>query len=212
MVVAPLTNEALFTPLTKGGLRGVIYHTTNHIKFPSKLEGVGVVVSVSFINSVTNHQPQSTKHKEYKMRVTFNNDIQTKSGKCKLTGQSVFKSRENDTVCIQRKFTYPRITDHNKDRGAIFQAATKLWQYVSPAFKEDLKAYARSYNLEHRGRKKLSSNAFNIFLSATCKVGHPLTSMDDLIFDMGSTIEYWIKNGYLKPINSRIRFVNHIEG
>jgi len=70
------------------------------------------------------------------MRIVFNNDIQTKSGKCKRTGESVFKSRENDTICIQRRFTYPRITEHHRNRGKIFKSVVSQWKNVSPAFKE----------------------------------------------------------------------------
>ena len=140
------------------------------------------------------------------MRIVFNNDIKTKSGKCFLTGDTVFKSRENDTICIQRKFTYPRITEINKTKGKVFKAAVKIWKDVSNEFKEDLNEYARLYNLQHKNKNKISLSGYNIYLKVLCQIDDPMDSIDSVVACFGNTINLWIFRNYLQPVKTNHSF------
>ena len=140
------------------------------------------------------------------MRITFKNDILTKSGKCKMTGETVFKSRKNDTICIQRRFTYPRLTEHHKQIGQKFKAAVEIWKVVSDPFKKDLPEYTRLYNMQHLPKKKYFVSGYNIFISALCKHYAPFDDVSDVRNTYGARLSAWILTGVLPAVKTEYRF------
>ena len=140
------------------------------------------------------------------MRITFKNDILTKSGKCKMTGETVFKSRKNDTICIQRRFTYPRLTEHHRQAGLKLKAAAEIWKVVSNGFKADLAEYTRLFNMQHLAKRKNFVSAYNLFISALCKHYAPFDDTSDVMNTYGAKLSSWILTGVLPAVKTEIRF------
>jgi len=144
------------------------------------------------------------------MRITFAKNIKTMSGKCK-NGNMVFMSMKNDTICIGRNFTYPLITQHHKSTGSKLKAAASLWKLLPNPFKEDLEKYAKAFNLIHLHEKKLKVSPFNVFIMGVCKADRPLESISEITDELGSTLNNWIQNKYLKNVSTETPFTATID-
>jgi len=142
------------------------------------------------------------------MRVTFYRNIKTRSGKCS-NGKEVFMSLKKDEVCVSRIFTYPRISDHNRQMGSKVTNYSKMWTSVHDDFKKDLTTYANAYNSQRLKAKQLPISSYNVFMKGVMK--YP-TQLDDLSGTngisekIGETVPEWITNGYL-PSVSRTNFL-----
>ena len=138
------------------------------------------------------------------MRVTFYRNIKTRSGKC-ANGKEVFASLKNDTICVSRVFTYPKLNENHVLTGQKIKACAKLWKEIHPDFKDDLVKYAKGFNANLLKAKKLPIYAYNVFIKALCKHNKPFDSLDGLdgVKDiMGEGINDWITDGWLPSISN----------
>ena len=139
------------------------------------------------------------------MRITFNKNIKTMSGKCN-DGQMVFQSKKNDTVCIGRNYVYPLLTNQNTLSGNKLKAAAILWRNVTNSFKYDLQRYANAYNSQYHPRKKLRIGAYNVFIMAVCGLQNPIFDINVLSDMLGNTVANWISGGHLKNVKITVPF------
>ena len=138
------------------------------------------------------------------MRVTFYNDIKTKSGKSKAS-KTVFMSVKNDSICFQRTYVRPRITDQNRAQGAKMKAAMLLWTMVHSAFRHDLFTYANAYNTQRLPDRKRPINALNVYLMAVLKHSSPFTvvsGVNGIVSVMGPTVSEWMESGFLPNVSN----------
>jgi hypothetical protein len=143
------------------------------------------------------------------MKLTFKNDIRTKSGKS-WEGDSVFFARRNKTLASQRRYTKPILTSHNELVGQKAYAASLLWKEVSLAFKEDLRHYSRLYNQQIQPTHKGHIGMYNVFVKALMKQDVPITSMAVLRNILGYTLEDWIMSGILPNVNKNKVYTSEI--
>lgn len=76
------------------------------------------------------------------MKVKFKWGIKTFSGK---GDDMVFNSCRNDSVCIGRDFTYPELTQHNHDTGAIMKNLAAVKLDAAAGYITDFGTYATRY-------------------------------------------------------------------
>jgi hypothetical protein len=138
------------------------------------------------------------------MRVTFYRNIKTRSGKCN-NGKEVFCSHKNDTICISKIFTYPRLNDNHRLQRQKVAAAAILWKEIHPDFIKDLQIYSNAFNSQLLKKKKLTISPFNVFMKALLKHNKPFTSIDGLggVKDiLGEGINDWILDNWLPSVNN----------
>jgi len=134
------------------------------------------------------------------MRITFDKNIRTMSGKCK-NGNMVFMSMKNDTICIGRTYVYPKLNDQHEAAGGKLKAATQIWKTLPSPFKNELIAYAKAYNSQVLSARKLPVSAFNVFIMAVCKQEEKMNSIEEISVALGNTIAEWITKGHLKAVS-----------
>ena len=137
------------------------------------------------------------------MRVTFNRNIKTRSGKCK-NGNEVFLSVKKGTICLSRIFTYPTITENNHFAGRKMIAAARLWRDIHVNFKDDLVTYAKCFNQQKLKDNKLPINAFNVFIMALCKkdvIFETLAGPTGIKSVLGENITDWIMGDNLPNVS-----------
>lgn len=83
-------------------------------------------------------------------------------------GEGVYTITGKGGMSYLRKYTYPTITEHNHNSGAILTNVSKIWNLeVSEPYKNDMKAYAVEYHaLANYGkpRSDRTSSPFAIFV------------------------------------------------
>jgi hypothetical protein len=90
--------------------------------------------------------------------------------------------------------------------GGKMRAAAILWNDISVGFKADCLVYARAYNNQHLGEKKLNLDGYNIYIMGMLKHFTIITSITTIKNSLGSTIQEWINGGYLKRISTDYKF------
>ena len=143
------------------------------------------------------------------MKATFKYGIGAFSGKI---DNAVFWSQKSQLASLMRKFTYPRITTHNKEIGAIAKNLGFLWRDLSDGYHEDFKTYADRYYVQY-GTEGLYDPARSPYAFWTHVVWAWAKEFDDV--DLSTltiedfqvtgfpilTVKNAILNGYLRPIN-----------
>lgn len=79
------------------------------------------------------------------MKLIFQYPVSSCSGK---RGDSVFASYQNGTVCIQRVFTYPTLTENNELLGDISQNLSAVYASFDAGWIADLATYANRLSVE----------------------------------------------------------------
>jgi len=139
------------------------------------------------------------------MIVNFEWPIKTLSGK-NSEGTLVYQSCRDDSICIARLYSYPRITEHNHRQGTKLQRASILYKAMNEVFKEDLKRYADAFKNQLCLEKKLPPNFYNIFTKALCNGSVKIEDLDSLerfVGLFGNNIEDWIANGLLPKVKAK---------
>ena len=80
------------------------------------------------------------------MKATFKYGIGAFTGKI---DNAVFWAQKSKLASLMRKFTYPRITTHNKEIGAIAKNLGFLWRELTDDYIEDFKTYADRYYVQY---------------------------------------------------------------
>jgi len=142
------------------------------------------------------------------MKATFKYGIGAYTGKI---DNAVFWSQKSQLASLMRKFTYPRITTHNKKIGEIAKNLGNLWQDLSNGYKQDLKKYADRYYVQY-GTEGLYDPARSPYAFWTHAIWSWAKEHDDV--DLSTltiedfqvigiaiiTVRNAIQNGYLRPI------------
>ncbi len=143
------------------------------------------------------------------MKATFKYGIGAFTGKI---DNAVFWSQKSQLASLMRKFTYPRITTHNKEIGAIAKNLGFLWRELTDDYHEDFKTYADRYYVQY-GTEGLYDPARSPYAFWTKAIWAWAKEHDDV--DLSTltiedfqvigiaiiTVRNAILNGYLRPIN-----------
>ena len=142
------------------------------------------------------------------MKATFKYGIGAFTGKI---DNAVFWSQKSQLASLMRKFTYPRITTHNKEIGSIAKNLGKFWHILSDGYKADLKTYTDRYYVQY-GTEGLYDPARSPYAFWTHAIWSWAKDHDDV--DLATltmedfavtgtaiiTVRNAIQNGYLRPI------------
>ena len=142
------------------------------------------------------------------MKVTFKYGIGAFTGKI---DNAVFWAQKSQLASLMRKFTYPRITTHNKEIGSIAKNLGKFWHILSDGYKADLKTYTDRYYVQY-GTEGLYDPARSPYAFWTHAIWSWAKDHDDV--DLATltmedfavtgtaiiTVRNAIQNGYLRPI------------
>ena len=143
------------------------------------------------------------------MKVIFKYGIGAFTGKI---DNAVFWAQKSKLASLMRKFTYPKITTHNKEIGAIAKNLGFLWRLLFDGYHEDFKTYADRYYVQY-GTEGLYDPARSPYAFWTHVVWTWSKEFDDVdlttltIEDFQVigiaiiTVRNAILNGYLRPIN-----------
>ena len=143
------------------------------------------------------------------MKVIFKYGIGAFTGKI---DNAVFWAQKSKLASLMRKFTYPKITTHNKKIGAIAKNLGFLWRKFTDDYHEDFKTYADRYYVQY-GTEGLYDPARSPYAFWTHVVWTWSKEFDDVdlttltIEDFQVigiaiiTVRNAILNGYLRPIN-----------
>ncbi len=143
------------------------------------------------------------------MKVTFKYGIGAFTGKI---DNAVFWAQKSKLASLMRKFTYPKITTHNKEIGAIAKNLGKLWHILSVGYKDDFKTYADRYYVQY-GTEGLYDPARSPYAFWTrvvwawakehSDVDLKTLTMEDLalVGNAIRTVRNAINGGYLRPID-----------
>lgn len=144
------------------------------------------------------------------MKVTFKYGIGAFTGKI---DNAVFWSQKSQLASLMRKFTYPRITTHNKEIGAIAKNLGLLWRQLLAGYHEDLKTYADRYYVQYgtegdydpaRSPYAFWTKAIWAWAKERPQVDLATLTIEDLRLPTGisiSTVKDAIQSGYLRPID-----------
>lgn len=80
------------------------------------------------------------------MKVTFKYGIGAFTGKI---DNAVFWAQKSKLASLMRKFTYPKITTHNNNIGAIAKNLGFLWRELTDDYLEDFKTYTDRYYVQY---------------------------------------------------------------
>jgi len=143
------------------------------------------------------------------MKLTFKQNIRTKSGKVGDKSE-IFVSRKNNTIACSRAYVYPRLTAHNTMTGNKMKSAALVYKMLSTGFISDLKRYAVAYNQQILPAKKVALNHFSVWIMAVCKYPNPLSDLNDIIDILGPSIGSWMNRGFLPRVNVTEPFQNQV--
>ena len=143
------------------------------------------------------------------MKATFKYGIGAFTGKI---DNAVFWAQKSKLASLMRKFTYPKITTHNKKIGAIAKNLGFLWRELTDDYHEDFKTYADRYYVQY-GTEGLYDPARSPYAFWTHAIWSWAKEHDDV--DLATlTIEYFavagtaintvknaIINNFLRPID-----------
>jgi len=143
------------------------------------------------------------------MKVTFKYGIGAFTGKI---DNAVFWAQKSKLASLMRKFTYPRITTHNKEIGRIAKNLGFLWREFSNGYHEDFKTYADRYYVQY-GTEGLYDPARSPYAFWTHAIWSWAKDHDDVdlatltIEDFNvtgvaiNTVKNAILNNFLRPID-----------
>ena len=127
--------------------------------------------------------------------------------------QGVFMPTKLSGVSYLRQYTYPTLTDNNKQRGDEIKNLKSLYNNLATDYKEELKLYARKYNNLPNYAKPNSvrtSSAFAVYVMLIWNIeksdpGHidisTVTQSDlNLIVDGATSIALQVDEGYLLSV------------
>ena len=143
------------------------------------------------------------------MKATFKYGIGAFTGKI---DNAVFWSQKSQLASLMRKFTYPRITTHNKKIGEIAKNLGNLWQDLSNGYKQDFKTYADRYYVQYgtEGLYDPIRSSYAFWTHAIWSWSKEFTDVDlstltiedfQVIGIAILTVRNAILNGYLRSIN-----------
>ena len=95
------------------------------------------------------------------MKITFEWPFKTFSGTLQ---EMTYMSCRHDNLCLGRGWTKPEATDNNARLGRVAQNLKSIWESAKPAYKEDLKLYAKRFTAQRLKPGKLPPTAFGLFL------------------------------------------------
>ena len=143
------------------------------------------------------------------MKVTFKYGIGAFIGKI---DNAVFWAQKSKLASLMRKFTYPKITTHNKKIGAIAKNLGVLWRHLDSGYHKDFKTYTDRYYVQY-GTEGLydparSSYAFWTHAIWSWAKEHTNVDLETLTYEdlvvtgtQIKTVKDAIKYGYLRPID-----------
>ena len=143
------------------------------------------------------------------MKVTFKYGIGAFTGKI---DNAVFWAQKSKLASLMRKFTYPKITTHNINIGAIAKNLGFLWRELTVDYREDFKTYADRYYVQYgsegdydpaRSPYAFWTKAIWAWAKEHTDVDLKTLTMEDLeVTGMAiSTVKNCIQNGYLRVID-----------
>ena len=143
------------------------------------------------------------------MKVIFKYGIGAFTGKI---DNAVFWKQKSAMASIMRKFTYPRITNHNKTIGAIAKNLGKIWKGLSVGYKNDLWTYANRYYVQYgteglydpaRSPYAFWTHAIWSWAKEHSEVDLASLTLEDLAVTGTpiNTVKNAIINNYLRPID-----------
>ena len=146
-------------------------------------------------------------------RITFKDNIQTRSGKC-FENEIIYVTTKDGKgiprfVHGRRVVVNRQNTDYNKEFGERGKQTSKLYNSLSEVFKNDLKHYAREYNVIY-GEGKKPLKGYILFMKTVRKYPTQILTLDELAMTMGNTLHVWIERGFLEPVWPESVFVGVI--
>ncbi len=143
------------------------------------------------------------------MKATFKYGIGAFTGKI---DNAVFWSQKSQLASLMRKFTYPKITTHNKKIGAIAKNLGFLWREFTDDYHEDFKTYADRYYVQY-GTEGLYDPARSPYAFWTKAIWAWAKERPDVVLSTLTmedlevtgiaicTVKNCINNGYLRVID-----------
>ena len=136
------------------------------------------------------------------MKVKFKYGIRTYSGKL---DDLVFCRCYNDTVCIARKYVYPRFSEQIV---SISHNLATIWENGSSEFKAQLELYAKLNETENVPDDQWAPNSYTLWIEVMYNwAADNNVDLDSLTIEefavMGTavrTVKNCVLNGYLKPV------------
>jgi len=144
------------------------------------------------------------------MKVIFKYGIGAFTGKI---DNAVFWAQKSKLSSLMRKFTYPRITTHNKEIGAIAKNLGFIWRLLLDGYHEDFKTYADRYYVQYgteglydpaRSPYAFWTHAVWAWAKDNTEVDLATLTIEDFRLPTGisiSTVKDAIQSGYLRPID-----------
>jgi hypothetical protein len=146
-------------------------------------------------------------------RMTFKDKIKTRSGRCfdnEIIYVTTVDGKGMPSFVHGRRISRNRIiTKHNILFGESFKQTVELYKRLPLLFIDDLNDYAQYYNNQYReGQKPVSG--YNLFIGVLMRHQTQIFTLMSLSAAMGNTINEWIENGELRPVNTTIPFNERI--
>ena len=143
------------------------------------------------------------------MKVTFKYGIGAFTGKI---DNAVFWAQKSKLASLMRKFTYPKITTHNKKIGAIAKNLGFLWREFTNEYKSDFRTYAQRYYVQYgtegdydpaRSSYAFWTKAIWAWSDERPEVDLSTLTLEDLnVTGMAmSTVKNCVQNGFLRVID-----------
>ena len=147
--------------------------------------------------------------------MTFKDKIKTRSGKC-FDDEIIYVTTRDGigrpSFVHGRRIVMNRmITEHNIQFGERIRQSADLYKRLPQLFVNDLKRYASGYNTAYRENDKPVSG-YNIFIGVLGRQSTQIFSLMSLSETFGNTLDEWIENGILEPINTVVPFNATITG
>ena len=95
------------------------------------------------------------------MKIVFEWPFKTYSGTLQ---EMTYQSCRHGNLCMGRDWVKPDNTVNNARLGRIAQNLIRIWDSANPAYKEDLKLYARLYKAQKLKAGQFPPTAYSIFV------------------------------------------------
>lgn len=97
------------------------------------------------------------------MKVDFKYGIRTYSG---TVDGMTYGSYKKGQICMSRRWIYPKPTDNNAELGSASKNLAAIWKEASDDYKDDFRTYANKFGNLKRNAKKLTPNAYSMYVKA----------------------------------------------
>lgn len=141
------------------------------------------------------------------MKVKFKYGIRAYTG---TLDEMTYSSYKKDAVCIGRKWVKPKPTENCAKIGGAGQKIGAIWKETSPEFKEDMKAYAQAYGNRRSEARRISPNAYTLFVKALynwAKNEDPVYDLSGVAYDdiaaaggLITSVNSIVTNGFLPAV------------